>query len=320
MVAFSSAGRRVELMDQFRQELAARDGGRVIALDIDPWAPAARLADEFHEVPRCDSPEFIDQVLDLCKRREVDLLIPLIDTELAVYAVSRGQFAREGILIPVGGPETIRRCNDKLAFQQLMAEVGVVTPPTAPSGSDVTVEWESGAVVKPRFGSSSVGMRICPAGTTLTSAAIADDDLVVQRRIEGTEHSVDVFVDQRGQVRSAFTRLQLHMRGGEAQQGQAIVNRELAELATRAVEALPDPFGVMDVDMMVDGATGVPHVLEVNGRFPGGYPLSHMAGAPGIGWLLDLASGNEPNYDAVQPTRPVRMSRFHQAVYSEVVE
>ncbi len=109
-------------------------------------------------------------------------------------------------------------------------------------------------------------MRVCPTGSTLTRAAIADGDLIVQRRIEGTEYAVDVFVDECGEVRSAFSRLQLHMRAGEAQQGHSIENRELAELATRAVEGLPDPFGVMDVDVMVDGATGVPHVLEINGR------------------------------------------------------
>lgn len=130
-------------MDQFRQELDARAGGRLIALDIDPWAPAAQLADEFVEVPRCDSPEFIDQVLDVCKRHGVDLLIPLIDTELAAYAAAREQFERYGVLLPVGGPRTIRACNDKLLFQELMSDVGVVTPPTAPSGSNVTVTWES---------------------------------------------------------------------------------------------------------------------------------------------------------------------------------
>nr|HPH56354.1 hypothetical protein [Smithella sp.] len=81
---FSSAGRRVALMNNFRK--AAKELGlhvNIVAVDMDPlWSPACEAADVAFPVPRCTAEDFMPQMLDICRKQKVDLIIPTIDTEL----------------------------------------------------------------------------------------------------------------------------------------------------------------------------------------------------------------------------------------------
>src|SRR3954447_17859147 len=85
-VLISSAGRRVVLVDIFRQALQAAElPGRVMAADACSLAPALETADDGFVVPPCSEPTFIASMLDLCARERVSLLVPTIDTELPPY-------------------------------------------------------------------------------------------------------------------------------------------------------------------------------------------------------------------------------------------
>ncbi|MGH6915422.1 MAG: ATP-grasp domain-containing protein, partial [Geminicoccales bacterium] len=74
-VLFSSAGRRVALMRCFRADAAALGIElSVLATDMDPaWSAACQEADACFPVPACHAPDFIEALLEICKRWEVDL-------------------------------------------------------------------------------------------------------------------------------------------------------------------------------------------------------------------------------------------------------
>lgn len=315
-VAFSSVGRRVELLEQFRQEVFGRGGGRLIALDLDRWASATYFADQFVAVPPCSEPGFADAVLAICVDLGISLVVPLIDTELLTYARARREFSEAGVVVNVSGPESIRICHDKQLFHLTMEAAGVPSPEHVLDPDRLPkVQWESGVVVKPRHGSSSIGLMLLDGGHEYELGRVGLEEHVVQRRVRGPEFSVDLFADQTGRARSAFVRHQVEFRAGETSKGESVVNDRVMEVAIAAVEALPDPFGVLHADVIVDEDDGTPYVLELNARFPGGFPLSHVAGSPAIPWLLDLADGVSPDYDAPQPMRDVRMSRYEKGAY-----
>ncbi len=86
---FSSAGRRVGLIGCFRQALEElRLPGRLVAVDAAPHAPALLAADAAYLVPRCDEPDFVDRLHEICEAESVDAVIPTIDTELPVLAAA----------------------------------------------------------------------------------------------------------------------------------------------------------------------------------------------------------------------------------------
>lgn len=308
-IAFSSVGRRVELIEQFRATLRSHGGGHIVALDLTDWASAVSFADEYWEVPPCTDAGFVDAVLDVCRSRDVSLVVPLIDTELHAYAESRSRFSAEGILVNVSGPETIALCADKEAFGEHVRRVA-----RTPAAVSDRTQRTAPVVVKPARGSSSIGLLRFDRLADVPPALLRDPSLIVQEAIHGEEYSVDLFVD--GVVRAAYVRQQVELRGGETSKGISIVHDDVRRAVEAAVETLPDPFGVLHADVIVERHSGEPVILEINARFPGGYPLSHRAGSPMIDWLLILASGGTPDY-RTSPFRTVRMSRYEMGVYTD---
>ena len=63
----------------------------------------------------------------------------------------------------------------------------------------------------------------------------------------------------------------------------------LLETGVRLAECLK-VAGPMDVDLFVNDQ-GI-HILEINPRFGGGYPVSHLAGADFPGMLVRLIEGH----------------------------
>lgn len=66
-----SAGTRNKIVQYFKRELAGR--GKVIATDCSNLAPAVYEADRFYLVPRISEPGYIETILDICKRKKLQV-------------------------------------------------------------------------------------------------------------------------------------------------------------------------------------------------------------------------------------------------------
>jgi hypothetical protein len=80
-ILVSWAGRRVALIGCFRESAGALGIDlTVIATDLDPTMSAAcQVAERAFSVPRCDSAEFPDRLLEICRAH-----LPPIGTNVAV--------------------------------------------------------------------------------------------------------------------------------------------------------------------------------------------------------------------------------------------
>jgi len=86
-VLFTSAGRRVSLIEQFRR--AAREMQidlEVHAADCDPLAPALQTADVRTLVQPIGTGDYCGELLAYCRSHSIDALIPLLDPELLLFA------------------------------------------------------------------------------------------------------------------------------------------------------------------------------------------------------------------------------------------
>src|SRR3954471_11513148 len=94
-VLLSSAGRRVGLLRLFRAALADLQlPGKIVACDVTPLAAAWQEADIRCLVPRCNAPDYIERLTQICLQHDVRLIVPTIDTELPVLAAHRQYFNR----------------------------------------------------------------------------------------------------------------------------------------------------------------------------------------------------------------------------------
>lgn len=316
-VLISSAGRRVELMDNFRDALQ-RLGleGRVLAIDMSRQSPAFHMADEAFLVPRCTSPEFIPRVLALCEEQKIDLIIPTIDTELAIYAENRDIFAAKGVTIAVSSPEVIAIANDKRATHEWLTQQGLPTVKQA-EVEDVLSGAASLAyplLVKPAAGAMSRGVAIVADEQELRLAT-EDDDYIVQTIAPGKEYTVSFFADRSGKCRCAIPRKRLEVRAGEVSKGVTIRNQHIEELAFEVCDRLPGAFGTLNVQIFFDYATEELNIIEINPRFGGGFPLAYQAGGRYPQWLIEEVRGLPSSATNDRWIDQLTMLRFDRAIY-----
>jgi len=295
-VLISSAGRRVEFINCFFE--SAQDLGcdlKVVATDAAPaWSSACQRADQSYTVPRCDNAGFIPAMLEICEREGVALLVPTIDHELALYAEARPAFEKIGTTISVSDPATIALARNKLESNRFFRDIGLQKPRCALL-RDVLAEpaaWKFPLIAKPIDGSSSIGLRLVPSLEALRALAVDPTRYVVQDHLRGLEYTVNMFFDPHG-LRSAVQHQRVEMRAGEVSKGITTRLPALTTAAEKLGQALAGKaFGALNFQAIVT-EDRTPHLLEMNARFSGGYPLAHRAGAPFTRWLLESAVGRE---------------------------
>ncbi len=81
-------------------------------------------------------------------------------------------------------------------------------------------------------------------------------------------------------------------RMGETEQAATVEAPALVELGTRLAETV-GLVGPMDADLVCTKDGGV-RVLELNLRFGGGYPVSHLAGADFPRMIVEIFRGGHP--------------------------
>ena len=85
-----SVGTRNKIVQYFKREL--NGDGFVIATDCSNIAPAIYEADRHYIVPRITEPGYIDRILDICRKENVNGVLSLIDPELSLLAENIKRF------------------------------------------------------------------------------------------------------------------------------------------------------------------------------------------------------------------------------------
>ncbi len=314
----TSAGRRVELINAFRQSAQALDIGLdIFACDRAPAISAAcHSADTGFEVPPVASDAYIPALLAAVAAHGIDLVVPTIDPELLPLAKASEQFAAAGATLAISSPELVAMAGDKLATAAFLAAHAIASPATATMEAALASprDWPGGVFVKPQFGSAGRGTRAVPALALLDGVA-ADEPMLVQSLLSGTEYTVNIYFDSHGRLRAVVPHRRLSVRAGEVEKGMTERVPQLAALAEQLAAVLPGPRGAMCFQAMV-AEDGSASMFEINARFGGGYPLAHHAGATFTRWLLEERLGLAPTVQHGWRAG-VMMLRYDAAVFSE---
>lgn len=326
-VLLTSAGRRNYLVEYFQDVLRGR--GQVFAADAKSSAPALQEADGVLLVPPIGHKHYVDALLEFCRDERIGLLIPLNDLELPYLAAARADFAALGTTVMVSSPEVVARCFDKWETVKFLRGHGIATPKTylsLESAQDALARGELSfpLVLKPRWGSASVGLEFPQdedelelsfelsqrrlSRTALTG--IGDDfehAILVQEFVVGDEYGLDIVNDLSGKYVTTFAKQKLGMRAGETDSAVTVADDVLTRLGRTVGQALGH-LGNLDCDVFI-GEEG-PSVLEMNPRFGGGYPFSHVAGANLPAALVAWAAGEAPDAGWLQLEIGVMASKF----------
>lgn len=90
-----SVGRRGELLKDFRRSITA--SLKLIATDLSPYALALYMADKQYLVSRIDAPDYIEKILGICRKEQINAVTTFINSEMEILAENRDKFEKIGV-------------------------------------------------------------------------------------------------------------------------------------------------------------------------------------------------------------------------------
>ena len=315
-ILFTCVGRRVELIRAFQRagetldldlEIHGADAGRL--------SPAMQLIEHRHIVPTIASGQYIDALVEIVKKNGISLLIPTIDSELAVLAAGRDRLKDAGCRALVSSSAVIETCQDKLATFRFLQAKKIDTPRTWPW--IVAMEqnrYEFPYYLKPRRGSAGKGNYIINDQDELRVLGKRVPDAIVQEFVRGDEYTLDVYAGLDGVARCAVPRKRLEVRTGEVSKALVVKDAEIMAIGEQVVNALGECRGVITVQCMVTLERRI-RVIEMNARFGGGAPLAIHAGADLPKWVLQEHLGRRPRINPTGFRDGVAMLRYDDSVF-----
>lgn len=276
-ILFTSVGIRSYLVNYFKADIP---DCLILTSDCDPYAPGNFHSENYFVVPEISNPDYISTLLKICEQNNVDLLIPLHDNDLLHLSEKTREFEKIGTRILISPLETILLCNDKYETYLFLRKEDIATPSTYDDFKSIKSELKKGKikfpiVIKPRTGSGSTGFQVV-YDMKILERFLSSKELIAQEYLDGQEYGVDLLFDFDANIKSIYIKKKLKMRSGETDKAITVKNDLIQKTILRISNKIKF-VGPCDIDVFVKN--GVCTIMEINPRFGGGYPLSHMAGA-----------------------------------------
>lgn len=293
---FTSVGRRSYLVKYFKDVLG--DKGEVHVANSSANSPAFLVADKAVVTPLIYDNNYIPFLLEYCKNNYITAVISLFDIDLPVLSKHRDDFAKIGTTVVVSDYETIEVCNDKWKTFCHLSKHGFDVPATFISLDEAIDSLSQGVIsypvmVKPRWGMGSIAvfeaeneeeLRIFYAKTMrgiqntylkYESSMDIEKSVLIQEKLKGQEYGLDVINDLECKYVTTIAKMKYAMRSGETDCAVTVDRPDLKQLGEKLSNAMHHRAN-LDVDIFV--TEDKCYILEMNARFGGGYPFSHMAG------------------------------------------
>jgi carbamoyl-phosphate synthase large subunit len=310
-VLITSASKKVPLVRAV-QEAAHKLSPmiKVIAGDISDSATTRYVADEFWKMPGTNDTE-LEKLLDGCKERGIRTIIPTRDGELLFWAQRRARFAAQGIDVVVSPVASVQVCLDKLEFSKFGE---MHSFPFIPTGTSPDEVGKKPYVVKERYGAGSHKIGLNLSREAALSYAKNLDNPIYQPLVEGTEISVDAWLDRNHQVKGLILRSRDQVVSGESQVTTTFRDAAIEEAVAQVLSALKLSGPV--VLQIIKDANGKIHVIECNTRFGGASTTAIAAGLDIFYWTLLESFGVDIQDYAFIPVRSnLRQVRIPTDIY-----
>ncbi|MBO4220591.1 MAG: ATP-grasp domain-containing protein [Clostridia bacterium] len=287
-----AVGTRNKIIQYFKKALG--EDGLIVAADASPFAPALYEADKHYIVPRTFDADFLETVVDICKREKINGIMSLIDPELTLLSKNYELFKKNGVTV-LGSPyEACAVSLDKMRMFHWLSEHGYNT---ARSWLDKDIFFRDvdsnlasyPVVVKPHCGSASQNIFTATDKESVDFVFNHYDDMMIQEYFDGQEIGVDVYIDMiSGDTVSIFAKKKLKMRAGETDKAVSFKDSALFELIERFVTEF-GYSGAIDIDVFLKD--GKYYIDEVNPRFGGGYPHAYESGCDYMTMIINNLRG-----------------------------
>jgi carbamoyl-phosphate synthase large subunit len=311
--------------------------------DANEHAVGRYLNERFYQIPAASANDFIEKILALCVKENIQVIMPLVTRELFVFAANIEKFNQLGIRVLLSDSEALHIANNKSELLQFLQTKGIATPDFRVVNSLAAFKnalsdlgYPAKTVCfKPSVANGSRGFRILssqqndfdllfnqkPNSTYISLEKIIEiysqhekefPELLVSEYLPGEEYSVDCLANQ-GECIIALPRLRSIMREGISIAGVFEQDQEIIAYCQQIISAIKLHGNIgIQVKRADDGSF---KILEINPRVQG-----TIVAAMGAGVNLPLLAVKQAMQMPIEPAAiPIkwgtRFIRYYQEVY-----
>lgn len=310
-ILFTSVGRRSYLVKYFKEVL--KETGKVYVSNSSELSPAFQIADDSVVTPLIYDSRYIPFLKKYCEKHQIDAIISLFDIDLPILAKHKREFEELGIQVVVSDENVVDICNDKWKTYQFLNNNGFRTPISYLDIEKVLHDIERGKlkyplILKPRWGMGSLSVmqadneielkvfykkihrEIQNSYLRYEAKESLENCIIIQQRLSGQEYGLDIINNLQGEYQNTIIKEKKAMRSGETDCAETVYFKEAEDLG-KALSQKMKHISNLDVDVFrVENEL---YILEMNARFGGGYPFSHLAGVNLPAALIDWLQGKE---------------------------
>jgi carbamoyl-phosphate synthase large subunit len=240
--------------------------------------PNAKQVDVFYQVPLVtDRQGYINALSDICRKENIQFLIPLTDPEVDVLSGCHQHFQGFGTKICTENEDTIRILRDKYAwYTHLTNEAGINTIPTYRHFD--AFQKHCGVypmVAKPVRGRSSEGLYKANAKDELPLVVQQSESYIFQPWLDGDIIVSDVLATGESLVAAIHRMEWLRSKNGMGTAVELFQDETLTQMLSAVLRKIPFR-GSFNIESLRLG--GKYYIMDINPRFSAGVAFSGLVG------------------------------------------
>jgi len=251
---------------------------KIIGTDINPaeWHWISTKVDVFYRMPKASSDFFIRDLIDICRKEKIDIVLPLTDPEVDILSGKISYFISEGIKVGISQSRTIRVVRDKYLMAQYFAKSHEIKIIPTYKYSQLNIEnVKYPLIAKRNNGRSSEGLRIVECMEDLKALKSKSSDYIFQPKLVGSIITVDFVRDEIGNVVSVSRVENLRTANG-AGLSVEVIHDEKIDLISQFLATRLNILGCMNYELIKDNDKY--YLMDINPRFSAGVSFSKLAG------------------------------------------
>lgn len=255
-------------------------------------------------LPYCHRPEYLPRLIEVCNKSNVDFIIPGTDPEVKALCAAKEKIEVESSAhLVVNPPRTVEVGYDKYKTSLFLQEHRFPYPKTVclkDPGEDLG-ELDFPLIVKPRFGSGSVGMSLITNCRMLENhLASFEMEMIAQEYIEakGDEYTCGLAFDWEGTLFGTII-MRRDLKKGFTQFAQVVGQKQVQRQIHEIGKVLEGRGSYNVQGRLIDGKYVV---FEINPRFSGTTAFRAVAGMnePDM-YIQHFLYGARPESTAIKP-------------------
>lgn len=280
---------------------------KVVGADMSPHSKGLTEVDIPYLLPAATDPIYIDSLLSVCKKHNVQVLFHGSEAELKVMSQRRVDIEKEGVFLPINPAHVIATCMDKFETMNFLSRHNFFYPQTVliSSSSDLQQVDFLPAILKPSIGSGGSAnvmlaqtseelklfgeylLNIYPSFIVQEYVGKADSEFTVGVLCSMDGELINSIAIQRYILSSLSNRIKITNRTGKQEFGETLVVSsgisqgkigkfpEVTEYCEQVALAL-GCRGVVNIQCRY--VAGKVYIFEINPRFSGTTSLRAMVG------------------------------------------